>query len=196
MSEVIELAYSVEEYVEDMRKIRREETDEVNIIKRLEPLALKLAKSLASAPGWIKDSHYICDEEQGFGLHMLHEEEDHTNSVFLFSWLPNRGTPVHDHRTWGVVVGLDGEQTETFYKRLDDRSKAGFAELERTGEQKLTLDVVSSFLGNDVHRVWNTGDRTTLSLHSYGKHVNYTGRSKFFPEKNLEMDYHVTVEDE
>ena len=73
--------YSVAEYVEDLRRITAEDNDEKAIFQQLAPLAQKLA----ATPGWITDEHRQCDEEQGFGVHLLHEEEDHTNAVFLLS---------------------------------------------------------------------------------------------------------------
>ena len=73
--------YTLSAYVEDLRRITAEETDEKEIFERLAPLAQKLA----TAPGWITEKHRPCNEEQGFGFHMLHEEDDHTNAVFLLS---------------------------------------------------------------------------------------------------------------
>ena len=80
--------YTLGAYVEDLWRISAEETDETAIFKRLAPLAQKLA----TTPGWITKKHRQCNEEQGFGFRMLHEEDDHTNAVFLLSWLPDRGT--------------------------------------------------------------------------------------------------------
>jgi predicted metal-dependent enzyme (double-stranded beta helix superfamily) len=194
MSEVLE-SYTVEKYVEDLRKIDREETDEREIVRRLKPFSLKLAASLAAQPGGFSEDYYKCDPVQGFGLHLLHEEEDHSLPVFLFSWLPGRGTPAHDHKTWGTVVGIDGIETELFWKRKDDGSKAGYADLEFVGKRDLSKDTISTFLGEDIHTVQNDGEKTTLSLHTYGMHINYTGRSKFDPEAQTQEEYVVTIED-
>jgi len=195
MSEANVDTYDVLEFVEDMRRIARAETDECNIVKQLEPLILKLAKTISTTPGWIRDEHYVCDPKQGFGLHLLHQEADHSLPVFLFSWLPGRGTPAHNHRTWGVVAGLDGKESEILWERLDDGSTPGYADLKRVGERKLTVDTLSSFLGDDIHTVRNDGERTTLSLHAYGMHINYTGRTRFDPEAKTAADYVVTVKD-
>ena len=73
--------YTLAAYVEDLKRITAEENDEKAIFQHLAPLAQKLA----TTPGWITDKHRQCDEEQGFSFHMLHEEDDHTNAVFLLS---------------------------------------------------------------------------------------------------------------
>jgi predicted metal-dependent enzyme (double-stranded beta helix superfamily) len=31
----------------------------------------------------------------------------------------------------------------------------------------------------DIHSVWNNGSDLALSIHTYGKHLNHTGRSIF-----------------
>ena len=79
-------SYNLDQYVHDLRTITAEETDPVRITDRVAPLA----KKFAQASGWLRPEHRECDVEQGFGVHMLHEEPNHDLAVFLISWLPNR----------------------------------------------------------------------------------------------------------
>jgi predicted metal-dependent enzyme (double-stranded beta helix superfamily) len=88
-------SYNLDQYVHDLRTITAEETDPVRITDRVAPLA----KKFAQAAGWLRPEHRECDVEQGFGVHMLHEEPNHDLAVFLISWLPNRGTTPHNHKT-------------------------------------------------------------------------------------------------
>lgn len=182
--------YTLQQYVEDLRRITREETDDKKILQRVRPLA----KKFAATPGLIKDEFYDCDEDQGHSFHLLHEEEDHSNAVFVLAWLPDRGTPAHNHKTWGVVVGIEGEERETWWRRIDDGTKPGYAELERQTENRVGPGQASCVLPEDIHTVWNETDKVTLSLHTYGKHINFTGRSEFDPSAKTEKAYVVTVE--
>ncbi len=183
-------AYDLAQYVEDLRRITREGTDDKNIVKFVAPLAQKFAATL----GLIKDAFYECDEEQGFAFHLLHEEEDHSNAVFVLAWLPDRGTPAHNHKTWGVVVGVEGEERETWWRRIDGGTKPGYAELERQTENTVRPGQVSCVLPEDIHTVWNYTDEVSLSLHTYGKHINFTSRSEFDPESKTEKQFIVTVD--
>ena len=79
--------YDLSQYVEGLRRITREETDDKKILQRVAPLAQKFA----ATPGLIKDEFYDCDEEQGFSVYLLHEEKDHSNAVFMLAWLPDHG---------------------------------------------------------------------------------------------------------
>ena len=140
------------------------------------------------------ETHHRPDESQGFSLHLLHEEPDHSNAVFLLAWLPGRGTPAHDHKTWGVVIGLEGEEKETWWRRVDDGMRPGCAQLEHVSERRLTPGGISSFLSDDIHTVWNDTESVSWSLHVYGRHINHTARSKFDPIANTEEAYVLNVE--
>jgi predicted metal-dependent enzyme (double-stranded beta helix superfamily) len=184
--------YTLEQYVDDLRAITAQETDPEKITERVEPLARRFAKE----PGWFRPEFRECDPEQGFSLHILHEEPNHDLAVFLISWLPNRGTTPHNHKTWAVVVGMEGQEQEDNYERLDDGSKPGYADLKRNGAQVMTAGDVTRCYPEHIHSVWNVGNDISMSLHTYGRHINYTGRSEFDPEGKREKPYLVKVADE
>ena len=184
-------SYGLDQYVRDLRTITAEETDPVKITERVAPLA----KKFVQAPGWLRPEHRICDPEQGFGVHLLHEEPNHDLAVFVLSWLPNRGTTPHNHKTWAVVVGMEGQEQEVNWARLDDGSKPGYAELKRSGEQVMTAGDVARCYPEHIHSVWNVGSGVSMSLHTYGRHINYTGRSQFDPQRKIEKPYVIKVAD-
>jgi predicted metal-dependent enzyme (double-stranded beta helix superfamily) len=181
--------YSLGDYVNDLRAITRETQNDREIIAKVRPLARRLALSKS----WLKPAHYECNAEQGFGVHLLHEEADHTLAVFAVSWLPGRGAPPHNHGTWAVVAGVDGPEENAFWDRLDDGKREGFAEITKRAEKAFTEGEVVALEPDHIHSVMNRTDATTVSLHTYGMHVNHTGRSQFDVEKNLEIPF-VVVE--
>ncbi len=181
--------YSLEQYVQDLRANTAEETDPEAITERVAPLAQRFARS----PGWFRPEYRECDEEQGFGVHLLHEEPNHDLAVFLISWLPNRGTKPHNHKTWAVVIGMEGQEQEVSWDRLDDASEAGHAELRLGGKHVMTAGDVARCYPEHIHSVWNVGTDISMSLHTYGRHINYTGRSEFDPARKLEMPFVVKV---
>jgi predicted metal-dependent enzyme (double-stranded beta helix superfamily) len=184
--------YTLEQYVQDLRAITAQETDPEKITERVAPLA----KKFAQASGWLRPEHRQCDEEQGFGVHLLHEEPNHDLAVFVLSWLPDRGTTPHNHKTWAVVVGMEGQEQEVNYERLDDGSKPGFADLKRAGAQVMTAGEIARCYPEHIHSVRNVGKGISMSLHTYGRHINYTGRSEFDPEGKREKPYIVKVAQE
>ena len=45
-----------------------------------------------------------------------------------------------------------------------------------------------------IHKVTNETDRVTLSLHTYGMHINHTNRSQFNLETNERTEFIVRME--
>ena len=182
--------YSVDEYVADIRNVVAEEDTEAAITSRIKPMARRLAADRS----WIKEVHREVDPEQGFGLHLLHEEDNHDLAVFLISWAPGRGLSPHNHKTWAVVAGIEGQEHETGYRRIDDKSKPGFADLQITHEETLHPGTVVCCMPEDIHSVWNNGTDIAMSLHTYGRHLNHTGRSIFDLENKTELPCIVKVQ--
>ena len=183
-------AYSLTEYVEDLRRICAQTSDEDEIFRQLAPLAEKLVADSS----WLRPKHYQYDEEQGFGVHLLHEEADHSLAVFVVNWLPGRGTPPHDHGTWAVVAGIEGVERNLRYRRSDDASRDDYAELEIKKEFDALPGEALCIRSGGIHKVSNETDQLTLSLHTYGRHINHTNRSQFDTDNNQRKQFIVNVE--
>jgi predicted metal-dependent enzyme (double-stranded beta helix superfamily) len=183
--------YTLDQYVSDLRAITAKENDPVKITDLVAPLAKKFAQS----PELRRPEYHECDDEQGFGVHLLHEESNHDLAVFLISWLPNRGTTPHNHKTWAVVVGIEGQEQETNYDRVDDGAMPGYADLKRSGEQVMTAGDIARCYPEHIHSVRNVGKDISISLHTYGRHINYTGRSEFDLQHKREKPYVIRVAD-
>jgi predicted metal-dependent enzyme (double-stranded beta helix superfamily) len=61
----------------------------------------------------------------------------------------------------------------------------------KTGEKVFGAGDVVSFLPDSIHSVTNDTDAVTVSLHVYGKHVNYTTRWQFDPETRIAKEFKV-----
>jgi predicted metal-dependent enzyme (double-stranded beta helix superfamily) len=182
--------YTLDQYVEDLRKIAAETDDEEEIISRVGPLAQRLAVDKA----WLESKHYETNADQGFGVHLLHEEPDHSLAVLVVNWLPGRGAPPHDHGTWAVVAGVEGVERNIRYRRTDDRNRPGYATLEVKHDFNADAGELICMKTGGIHAVQNETDAVTLSLHTYGKHVNHTNRSQFNLETNEIKEFVVRVE--
>ncbi len=183
--------YSIEDYAADLRRIAAETSDEDEILSRVGPLALRFAADKS----WLREKHYETDAEQGFGVHLLHEEPDHSLAVLALAWLPGRGTPPHDHGTWAVVAGVDGIERNVRYNRLDDRGRDDYAELEVRHEFDAGPGELVCMKTGGIHEVTNETDRVTLSVHTYGRHINHTSRSQFDLETGEKKLFMVRVEE-
>ena len=177
--------YTLQQFVTDLRQITSETNDEKALLSKLRPLV----KRAALSDDWRSEHHYRADADQGFGVNVLHDEPDHSLFVIAVSWLAGRGAPAHDHGTWAVVVGVDGPEKNIFWERTDDRSRPGYAKLRKSGEKVCDVGDVLAFPAGAIHSVINESDRTSLSFHVYGRHLNYSGRSQYDPEKKMELPF-------
>jgi len=182
----------IAELVAEVRGICAATGDEAEILGRVGPLLERAAMSRAE---WVEERMFEADPEQGFGVHVLHEEPEHGLTVMTLSWLPKRGIAPHNHGTWGAVVGVVGDERNEFFERVDDGSRPGYAELRQIGSRLFRPGEVVAMPSSTIHSVWNDSEAVTLSLHLYGRHPNFTGRSQFDLERRSETPFVIKLSD-
>ncbi len=172
------MEYAVRDFVRDLRAADSDAPGDSALVERITPLLARLAQSRR----WLRPEHYECDPEQGFRVHVLHEEPGHGPWLVAVSWLPHRGPPPHDHRTGAVIAGVGGEERENVLGGDGARLEPEVTKVVGPGE-------VIAFPPGAIHSVTNRGDRTTLSLHVYGKNQNHAQRSRFDASTGAEMPF-------
>ncbi len=181
--------YSIAQYAEDLRRITADTDDEDEIFKQVGPLAQRLAGDKS----WFEDRFLEPDPETGFSAFLLHEEADHGLAVLVASWVPGMGVGPHDHGTWAVIVGVEGDERNIRFKRLDDRSDPGYAELEIKDESVAGPGDMVCIRNGGIHSVRNDSDQVSISLHTYGKHINHTHRSQYDVAARTASEFKVDV---
>jgi predicted metal-dependent enzyme (double-stranded beta helix superfamily) len=93
-----------------------------------------------------------------------------------------------------VVVGIEGVEHNVRYKRLDDRTNPDYAELAVKQDMNASEGELVCVKTGGIHKVTNETERMTLSLHTYGRHINHTNRSQFNLDTNERTEFVVRVE--
>lgn len=78
---------------------------------------------------------------------------------------------------------------------MDDGSKPGYAEIVQASTKVFDYAEILSLLPGGIHSVKNEGNRTSLPLHTYGKHTNFTGRYPYDPEANVEEPFILDIQE-
>lgn len=92
-------------------------------------------------------------------------------SLRLYLWGAGEFTYPHDHNAWGVIgTAMEGYEVTNF-RRVDDGSMEGYAKLEEVARLNLKPGETAFTLPFDegIHRTGNSGDKTIITLHLYGK---------------------------
>ena len=135
-----------------------------------------LLAGLVARDDWLPDD-YARPSSEGYRQYLLHCDSRERFSVVSFVWGPGQGTPIHDHRVWGLVGVLRGaERVETFRRRHDGTfEQAGGPEYLREGE----VDAFSPRTG-DIHRVSNAREHEpSVSIHVYGGNIGAVERATY-----------------
>ena len=107
--------------------------------------------------------------------HVIHVEDDGSFSIVCLVWLPGQVTAIHDHVSWCVVGVHEGEETEERFRieEIDGESVL----VPDGGAVAPEGDVVWLSPPGDIHRVRNSGDEKTISIHVYGADISVLGTS-------------------
>jgi len=106
-------------------------------------------------------------------LYRLAEDGDGRHALYANACRDSTASPPHDHTTWAVIVGFDGEELNRIY---DGRAGAGEPTVEREVVVKEGAGV--AFLPEDVHSIHIDGG--ALNLHCYGRGLEHLERRRFW----------------
>ena len=100
------------------------------------------------------------DGKAGACLYRLAQDPDDRFALYMNSCGDHTDTPVHNHTTWAVVVGLQGQELNRFYRR----TAAGG--VEQTHEEIVEAGTGVAMLPDDLHSIHIRGGG--LNFHCYG----------------------------
>lgn len=121
---------------------------------------------------------------------ILHREDD--LMVMHVIVRPGAVSAPHEHRTWAMVGVYEGQEDNTFFRRLKERNT-----IERaTGRSVRPGDVL--VMGHEVvHEIRNPRSQPLMALHVYGRDLEATGRLAWdrdtFKPEPFQMAKHGTV---
>lgn len=180
--------YSLDQLIEDLRALRGHGAgDRVMVAEAPERVRRFASMKHAWLRPWMCEPHPT--DPASAGIYRLHAEPDHTLAVFVVTWMPGDETPPHDHATWAVMAGLEGCETNHWWRRMDDGRKPGHAEVRRAGHRRIEPGIVIAMEPDCIHSVHNDSGGKSVTLHVYGMDVDYTDRHRFDPARNTMAPY-------
>ncbi len=135
-----------------------------------------LLEGLIARDDWLPEAFAQPDPEH-YRQYLLYRDPRARFSVISFVWGPGQSTPVHDHRTWGLIGVLRGAERIQQYRR----DPAGVP--RPLGSPKLLR--AGAVLGfgprsGDIHALSNgADDATSVSIHVYGADIGKVQRATY-----------------
>lgn len=124
---------------------------------------------------WLAEKYRQPKPGQAFSQYPLYVAPDGSYCITAVAFAPGASTAVHDHRIWGVVGIYEGMEEQELYKF--DRQK----KLNKVGHL-ISLPGDCSYLlppYDEIHRVTNTGDKPSVSIHVYGADISKVARHSY-----------------
>lgn len=168
--------YSLEQFTRDTDSVVRKYSTESEILRRLRPLLERLLANPNSVP-----PEAFKPRQDRFAFNLIYMPKDKAFSVIGGVWQSGQTTPIHDHLTWALIGVYEGEEREAIYRRSDDGSNPRLAKLEKVSERINKRDQVSVLGRAGIHRVDNISEKTSMSVHVYGRDVGNTERHSYDP---------------
>ncbi|MGY0216467.1 hypothetical protein ACWJJH_03650 [Endozoicomonadaceae bacterium StTr2] len=178
--------YRFSAFVNDLRKMTRDTANEDVLLQRIAPLAQEAALS----QDWHTDHTGEPAPEEDFILSPLHLEDDNSLYIVAITWLPGAITPVHNHNTWAVAVGVEGCETHTLWELSGQPEQRKDLGLSRGKVISVGRGDVLTMPSRGIHSVENRSQQNTVSFHVYGKSLLHTDRFRFFPETDSAESYY------
>jgi predicted metal-dependent enzyme (double-stranded beta helix superfamily) len=131
------------------------------------PEIRKLVRKLITNSYWIKTQYLEPDPKTGSSVLVLYDEIGYPLTVQIVTFAPGTRSTIHTHGTWGVVAVLQGEEKNTFWRRV---SHSEFPDrIEAVSETILYPGDIISFTPDAIHQVEVIGDAPTVTFNLYGE---------------------------
>ena len=168
--------YSLDEFIHDMSALVDDQPDH----ERLFDIGSRYLERLVINPDAVAEKYRIPAPGRNHGTYLLHYGG---NGLLITTvvWGPGDHIGPHDHRTWGMIGVMDNGITETRFTRHDDRSKEGYALLEKDRETLVRPGEVSLLVPDvdEIHQMDNHSDTPTVEIHVYGDDLRGLRRSRY-----------------
>ena len=181
--------YTLDEFVHDMEDLLKSEPENQKIFDTGSDWLAKLTRNPENIPAEYRVPLGGTGPRGNLGSYLLYQD-DSGLQVTAVVWGPGAHLGPHNHHTWGMTGVLENSLIETRYRRVDDRSKDGFARLEFARKAKFSPGEITLLVPNvdGIHQMGNLTDRPTVEVHVYGNDLRGLNRCRY----NLETGETVT----
>ncbi len=176
---MVETCQDLSVLVDDLRSCFDQYKNDTNITDRVK----EIIRPWIDNPEWLEEKYMHCQTEED--VYPLYQNGADDILITVICWSKGDMGCVHDHNTWAVIGVVQGQETHQIWRRTDDRSQEGYAEVEPTNRMTVCEGQIISLPVDGVHSVVNDSKLdTTIAIHVYGGDLAVIGRNQYFPNEN------------
>ncbi|MCA9319849.1 MAG: cysteine dioxygenase family protein [Planctomycetes bacterium] len=153
---------SLNEYVAAVTALVSKPVTPTELVSRIKPLK----ERLLAQPELIPATFHEGLDRVAYTRNLLYADPAERFTVMAIVWGAGKGTPVHDHATWGVV-GCYGETVSVVNYDPADEHGVLRPHAKSTLPSGQVVTVTPPRLEN-IHQMMNECDRPAISIHTYG----------------------------
>ncbi len=179
-------AYTVEQLAADVEAIVTREREHAKIVPAVEPLLSRLLAAQTLPEQYCRPAAArVATEHQDFTVYRLHRGPKDCFNIMVAIWPSGGSSGVHDHAGKWVVEGVYRNKLHTIrYKRIDNKSQPGHAELRESIALDLHPGDAAHVLSpnEEIHDFVNPTETSTVSVHIYGGDISTETLNYFNPQ--------------
>ncbi len=155
----------VAETIDNIKRITATEPDRPALLRVLEEVKALAAESQL----WSPDDFAEPEGDERQARYLISETPDHRYALYLNVMKPGNRIIPHNHTTWACIASVEGVETNYVYKRTDDGSRPGHAQLQVVDTVSVGPGTGIALMPDDIHAVQIPGRETIRHLHMYGR---------------------------
>lgn len=172
---ILTTPYRLYQFLADLDRVLERFDDDAERLKRLCPRVRRL---MNDSP-WLQLQYTFPDPQKGWSVAILYDEPGYPMTIQMVAWETGRVSTIHNHAAWGIVMLIEGQEKNTFWKRSPESEFPD--RVEKVNEQIFSSGDIICFLPDAIHSIEAMGQRATISFNLYGI-TSYDHRFIFDPQ--------------
>jgi predicted metal-dependent enzyme (double-stranded beta helix superfamily) len=102
-------------------------------------------------------------------MQLLHKDDDGQYALYMSTSISDQKPPPHNHATWAIIVGIQGEERNWLFERTDDGSVPGRGTVQVVDERVAAPGTGVALMPEDIHSIQGKAENGgRLTFHLYG----------------------------
>ncbi len=158
--------------MDDMRRIEASGPLDRERVAQLRSRLLELVSERELFPA----ADFPPPADKGAHLYRLAQDGDGRFALYVNACKDSTNSPPHNHTTWAVVCGFDGQELNRFYRRTADGTP------QETHQEVVEAGTGVAMLPEDLHSIHISGGG--MNFHMYGLALDLLDGREFFSERD------------